>query len=186
MTKARLTGGQVVAAVFAGVFGHLLFAAGWITLGFVLFGGLIVSILGGTVASLFGLGTDGTGDFVDSAGQVLGGVFTGFLIGALVVMLLGFLVSGWILSAGRVRKPWGTSLTSVIIAAVLGVPLLLAYVAISGENLPLPLVAVLGTVIVGVLVWLWMTWAHRGPATDAAITATPAAPAVEAPPADKA
>ncbi len=171
MTKARLTAGQVVAAVFAGIFGHLLFAAGWITLGFVLLGGLLVSLLGVSAASIAEQVTAGAGEFFDSAGGLLSGVFFGFLIGSLVLIVLGFLVSGLILRGGKVRRPWATTLSSVLIVAVLNLPLLVAYAAIANNDLPYVLVAVLGTLIVGILVWVWMTWGHRGPAVDAAPTA---------------
>jgi hypothetical protein len=88
-------------------------------------------------------------------------------------MLLGFLVSGWILGAGRVRKPWATSLSSIAIVAVLDLPLYVLYLFIAGKltdtkvSGPVflgPFVFIVGTIIVGVLVWLWMAWAHRGPA----------------------
>lgn len=166
MTKAKLTGGQVIAAVFAGIFGHLLFAAGWIALGLVLLSGLIFSLLGVSLSSIFAQFLPQSGDFFDSAGGILGGVFIGFLVGAVVLMLLGFLVSGWILRGGKVRRPWATTWSAVLIVALLNLPLLLAYAAISSDQLPFPLVAVLGTLIVGVLVWLWMTWGHRGPASE--------------------
>jgi hypothetical protein len=55
--KAKLTGRQVVAAIFAGIFGHLLFGGGWTLLGLVLFGGVLTGILGltaGGLAALFG------------------------------------------------------------------------------------------------------------------------------------
>lgn len=189
MTKAKLTGGQVVSAVFAGIFGHLLFAVGWITLGLVLLSGLIFSLLGVSISSIFAQFLPDSGAFFDNAGGILGGVFIGFLVGAVVLMLLGFLVSGWILKGGKVRKPWGTTWSAILIVALLNLPLLVAYAAISSDQLPFPLVAVLGTLIVGVLVWLWMTWGHRGPASEFAgvsvsgsATATPVEPAAPAAP----
>jgi signal transduction histidine kinase len=109
-------------------------------------------------------------------------VFLGLTIAAFVLMLLGYLVSGWILKGGKVRRPWSTSWWSVFIAALLSFPLLIAYAVISnrGEGgLPFPLVAFLGTVIVGVLIWLWMTWAHRGPAAAAVAPASPLPEALE-------
>lgn len=191
--KAKLTGGQVVAAVFAGILGHLLFCGGWVLLGLVLFGGLLTGLLGITAAGIAGVIAEdnpAVSDLFTSAGGIVGGALLVAAVIALVLMLAGFLVSGWILSGGRVRKPWGTTFWSIVIVAVLCVPLLLVYLAISGRGeggLPFPLVATLGTLISGVLVWLWMTWAHRGPAAPAAastaapVESAPAAAEVEAP-----
>jgi hypothetical protein len=194
--KAKLTGGQVVSALFAGIFGHLLFGGGWVLLGLVLFGGVLTGILGLTAGGIAQLFSDNPGlsDLFDSAGGIVSSVFVGAAIVAVVLMLIGFLVSGFILKGGKVRKPWGTTFSSVLIVAILTVPLLLVYVGISGRGeggLPFGLVAFLGTLIVGVLVWLWMTWAHRGPASEfagisakatasAPVAATPTTPAVEA------
>lgn len=183
--KAKLTGGQALAAVFAGVFGHLLFGGGWTLLGIVLFGGLLAGILGLTASGIAKLAGDNPAiaDLFDSAGGLVSGVLGIATIVAVVLMILGFLVSGWILKGGKVRKPWGTTWWSIVIVAVLAFPLFLVYVAISGRGeggLPFPLVAFLGSLIVGVLVWLWMTWAHRGPASalPSIPPASPAAPAV--------
>lgn len=174
MTKATLTGGQTGAAVVAGIFGHLLFAAGWITLGVTLLGGTIAAILGGTIQSI----GDGA-EIFGSAGGVLGGIVLGFSIGAVVLMVLSIVVSGLILRRGKVRKPWGTTWTAVIIAAIIDLPLILAYLAIARatDGLPFPLVALIGTVVVGILVWLWMTWAHRGPAVVEEVQRIEPAPA---------
>lgn len=200
MQKATLTGGQVVAAVFAGIIGHVLFAIGWLGLGVVLLGGLIATLLGATITSLLGQFLDpATVDqYFTSAGGLVTGVFIGLLVGAVVFMLLGFLISAGILRGGKVRRPWATTLSAIVIVAILDVPLLFVYAAVAaGDNRPsFVLVAVLGTVVVGVLVWLWMTWGHRGPASQfagvsasgtatAPVTAAPAetaiAPSAEAP-----
>mgnify|MGYP006899139325 CR=1 FL=1 len=122
MTKATLTGRQVGAAVLAGIFGHLLFAAGWIILALSLLGGTILAILGGTVKD--------AGD----AAQIFGaanGIVLGLVIAAVVLVVIGFVVSGLILRGGTVRKPWGTSLTAIIIAAIIDIPVIAAYLAIA-------------------------------------------------------
>jgi len=179
MTKATLTGGQTGAAVVAGIFGHLFFAAGWITLGITLLGGIIAGVLGGTLAS-FGdaFSADGIKIF-DSAGGVLGGIVLGLLIAAAVLIVLSIVVSGLILRRGKVRKPWGTTWTAVLISAIIDLPLILVYFAIARatDGVPFLLIALVGTLVIGVLVWLWMTWAHRGPA--AVETVAVPAPAVE-------
>lgn len=175
MHKAILTSRQRGAAVFAGIFGHLLFALGWLGLGFLLIGGALVLVFGASLGSIAGAfdGAQSVSDFLSQAGGVVKVVGVVFGIISLVLMLLGFLVSGWILSGGRVRKPWATTLSSIAIVAVLDLPLYIAYLAIAGKltetkvSGPLflgPFVFIVGTIVVGVLVWLWMTWGHRGPA----------------------
>ena len=183
--KAKLTGGQVVAAIFAGILGHLFFSAGWSLLWVALAGGLLTGLLGLSIESLAGqFSQGGPSEWFDTAGGLIGGLVIGAVAVALVVMVLGYLISAWILKGGKARRPWSISFWSIVIVAVLSLPLLLLYGAISGRGdggLPFPLVPFLGTVIVGVLVWLWMTWAHRGPAV--AIPTPPAATPVESAPA---
>ena len=175
MQKALLTGRQRGAAVFAGIFGHLLFALGWLGLGFVLLGGGLLLLFGASIGGLAGAFGDvqSISEFLGQAGQIMRvvGVVVGVI--AFLLMLLGFLVSGWILKAGHVRKPWATTLSSVVIVAILDLPLFVLYLVIAGKltdtrvSGPLflgPFVFIIGTIVVGVLVWLWMTWGHRGPA----------------------
>lgn len=167
MTKATLTGGQTGAAVVAGIFGHLLFAVGWIALGITLLGGIVAALLGGSLSSLGQLfSSEGINGVFDSAGGVLGSVVLGLSIASVVLIVISFVVSGLILRRGKVRKPWGTTLTAVIIAAIIDVPLIAVYVSIARatDGLPFLAIALIGTVVIGILVWLWMTWAHRGPA----------------------
>ena len=178
MTKATLTGGQVGAAIVAGIFGHLLFAIGWIALGITLLGGIIAGILGGTIESI----GDGA-EIFGTAGGVLGGIVLGLLIAAAVLIVLAIVVSGLILRRGKVRKPWGTTWTAIIISAIIDLPLIVAYFAVARatDGVPFPLIALIGTLVVGILVWLWMTWAHRGPAVEtvAVVETTPVVERVE-------
>ncbi|MCU1579053.1 MAG: hypothetical protein JWP19_1257 [Rhodoglobus sp.] len=194
-----LTGRQRGAAIFAGIFGHLLFALGWLGLGFLLLGGGLLLVFGASIGGIAG----GFGDvqsisaFLSQAGAVIQVVGVVFGVISLLLMLLGFLVSGWILKGGRVRKPWATTLSAVVIAAVLDLPLFVLYLFIAGKlsdtnvSGPLflgPFVFVVGTIIVGVLIWLWMTWGHRGPAvvveqadgTPVAVTDSEAVSSIEA------
>lgn len=196
MRKATLTSGQVVAAIFAGIIGHAFFAAGWFGLGVVLLGGVVTAILGGTIGGLGGAFGNETIDAVlGGAGGVVGGLVIGLGIGAVVVMLLGVLFSWLILRAGKVRKPAAVTWMSVLITALLSLPLLLVYGAIAGNTADgqprFTIVAAIGTAVIGVLVWLWMTWAFRGPASEFAgqsatsagtVAAPPTAPVVEAQP----
>lgn len=165
MSKAKLTGRQGVAAVFAGIFGHLLFAAGWIALGVTLLGGIVTAVLGGAITSLGGmLNKEGLDAVFDKTGAVFGNVLIILIIVSVVLIVIAFVVSGLILRGGKVRKPWGTTWTAILISAVLDVPLLLLYALIAGntEGPSFLIIALIGTLVFGILVWLWMTWAHRG------------------------
>ena len=172
MQKAILTSRQRGAAVFAGIFGHLLFALGWLGLGFLIIGGGLLLVFGASIGSLAG-GVQSVSDFLSQAGSIIKVVGVVFGVISFLLILLGFLVSGWILKAGAVRRPWATSLSAIAIVAVLDLPLYVLYLFIAGKltdtkvSGPLflgPFVFIVGTVVVGVLVWLWMTWGHRGPA----------------------
>lgn len=166
--KARLTSGQVVAAVVAGAVGHILFASAWSLLWLALAGGAVRGILGVTAEGLADrVSGESLGGLFDSAGGILGGIVIVIAIGGALGVVVAVLVSAGILAGGKVRRPWATTFTSLLIAAVLSGPLALVYWLVSrpGEGgLPFLLVAGLGTIIVGVLIWLWMAWAHRGPA----------------------
>ncbi len=177
--KAQLTGGQVLAAIFAGIFGNLLFSAGWTSFGVVLLGGVFALIFGGSISAIVGSFADPAtiAPFFDSAGGLVSGVVLGFGIGSVIVMLLGFLVSGWILGGGKVRKPWRATLTAILISALLNVPVLIAVFAIANgtEGLSIGIILLLATAVLGILVWLWMAWAHRGYASEfvgASVTAS--------------
>jgi hypothetical protein len=168
--KAHLKGSHYVAAIVAGIFGNLLFSAGWGLLGGTLLFGLLTAIFGTTLASLVGQFADpaAVAQFFSSAGGIATGLTIGLAIGALVLIGLGVLISGLILRGGKVRKPWATTWLSVLISALLSVPLSFVWVAIanSSDRLPVALIVVLGTAVVGILIWLWMTWAHRGYASE--------------------
>ncbi len=168
--KATLEARQVVAALIAGIVGNLLFSSGWSALGLILLGGGAFALFGGSLSVLFGQFLDPStyGSLFDNAGTILGGIVLGSGIGAIVLMLLGFLISGWILKGGRARKPWRVTWFSVLISALLNVPLLFLWFSIanSTDGLPVGAIIALGTAVVGALIWLWMTWAHRGPAVQ--------------------
>ena len=189
--KASLNSRQVLTAISAGIVGHFFFSVGWTTLWLAAAGGALTGILGLTLESFAREVSSGVdlGTIFDNAGGVIGGVLIGIVIGSVIVLVLAFLFSGWILKGGKVRKPWATTFTSMLIAALLSLPLFLLYIAIAGSGdggAPYTLVAFLGTLIVGVLIWLWMTWAHRGPApvSDAPVSDAPVETSQVAPPAE--
>ncbi len=171
MTKATVTGRQRGAAVLAGTVGHLLFAIGWLGLGFLAVGSGLAALLGGTIGLTNVGGVEGISEVLTQAGSIMRVLGIVFGIIALVLILLGFFLSGWILKVGAVRKPWVTTLTSLGIVAILDLPLSVLYLWIAAQLTDTrvagpfflgPFIFVIGTIVVGVLVWLWMTWAHRG------------------------
>jgi hypothetical protein len=186
--KAHLKGSHYVAAIIAGIVGNIFFSAGWGLMGATLIFGLLTAIFGASIGALIGQFGDpaAIADFFSSAGGIANGLTIGFAIGALVLIALGVLFSGLILKGGRVRKPWATTWMSVLISALLSVPLSFVWVAIANasDRLPVGLIVVLGTAVVGILIWLWMTWAHRGYASEfvgASASATATATAKIAP-----
>lgn len=186
MQKAQLTGGQIVAAVLAGFLGNLLFSAGWTLVGVSVFGGIIVSLVGVSLPRLVGSFVDAEQleQVVSRAGAALGVIAIVIVVIGVLLMALGVVASGLILRAGKARRPWAVTWSAVGISALLGLPLLLLFATIAGrrDDAGLVLVSFLGTSIVGILLWLWMTWARRGPlVTDPAIAAAPAAPAIATP-----
>ncbi len=174
-----------MAALIAGVIGNVLFSSGWTALVLILLGGGAFAFFGGSISAILGQFADPTtyGSLFDNAGAIVGGLVIGAAVVAVVLMLTGFLISGWILKGGRARRPWRVTWSSVLISALVNVPLLFVWFGIANrtDGLPVGAIIALGTAAVGALIWLWMTWARRGPATQSTEVAAPAAPA--APPA---
>lgn len=185
MQKAQLTGGQIVAAVLAGFLGNLLFSSGWTLVGVSVFGGIIVSLVGVSLPRLVGSFVDAEQleQVVSRAGAALGVIAIVIVVIGVLLMALGVVASGLILRAGKARRPWAVTWSAVGISALLGLPLLLLFATIAGrrDDTGFVLVSFLGTSIVGVLLWLWMTWARRGPAVTGPVAAAPAAPAIATP-----
>jgi hypothetical protein len=193
MTKAALTSRQTRAAVLAGIFGHGLFVLGWYGFAAILALGLF-ALLSLVVGKAFGslLGDSAVGGMArDFFGQ-----FTAFfLIFAIVVgviglvlILLGFIVSRAILKGGGVRRPTATTWGALGISAVLDILMFFVYIGISNaaknSQLPLPGVvplAFFGSILVGVGVWLLVTWLTRGEAVEP-VEAAVAAPVLPPPP----
>lgn len=194
--KAQLTGGQGAAAVIAGVIGHFLFSIAWagllLSLGFLLFraffNGLIEQFLNS--ATLEG----DAGNTIAQILQTIQGLLATLSIVLIVLNALGivfaYFISWLILKIGKVRKPGGTTFSSILIVAILDGGLLLLSLAIGSTfarntdaGSPFLIVWVVVTAVVGALVWLWMAWVRRGPAPEGAVAA-PAASAAVSPAAD--
>lgn len=187
MTKAQLTGGQTISAIIAGLFGNLFVTIGFTLFGLAAFGTVVLALLGLSLNTL--AATVFSGEQVETvlawAGGALGVIGIVFAVIGVVLLGMGIVISGLVLLGGKVRKPWAVTWASVGISALLSVPLFFVYVTVATSNDGdggFILFSFLGTAITGVLIWLWMTWARRGPATEApAIIAPPAHPAVEPP-----
>lgn len=192
MQKAQLSSAQRSHSLVAGAVGHVLFSFGWLLVGFVVLGGGITLVLGGTAQGVGGLFGDipALREFLSSAGGVLGVIVIVLSVVALILIALAALASGFILKRGTVRKPWLVTFQSLGIVAILDVPLFVVYLSIAagvtdtnvaGPVLLGPLVGVVGSAIVGALVWWWMAWSRRGSASKfAGATATASATAVPA------
>lgn len=182
MKKAQLTGGQTVSAVLAGFFGNLFFTLGWTLLGFALFGSALFALVGASLNRVVGayVEAEQLEQVLTRTGGVLGVVAIIVGAGAVVLIAIGIVLSGVILRAGKARKPWAVTWASIGISVLLSLPLFLLYATLAlrrDSDAGFVLVSFLGTSIVGILVWLWMTWARRGPAvTDPMVPAVDAAP----------
>ena len=193
--KAKLTRGQLVAALLAGLFGHLLIAIGWWSFGMLLVAAVVVLVLGTLLSLLLGGQNpiELLGDSADSAGAlVVVGVVVAIMVGA-AVLFGGIMLSRGILRRGQVRRPVAVTIRAALIAVAIDTVLFGIAVSTaagtSDENRTGPFVAagvtlLIGALVVGPLVWLWMTYAHRGPAEAVApvVTAAPVAPSAPAEP----
>ncbi|QAV69785.1 hypothetical protein ESZ53_04660 [Salinibacterium sp. UTAS2018] len=190
MQKAQLTSAQRSYSLVAGAVAHALFSVGWLMLGFVALGGGLTLLLGGTANGVSGLFGDVpvVADFIRNTSSVIGTVIIVIAIVALLLVALAAFASIFLLTRGAVRKPWQITFQSLGIVALLDVPLFVAYLtiaaqatdsAVGGAVFLGPVVGVVGSAVVGALVWWWMAWSRRGSASRfAGVTATASATAV--------
>ena len=192
--KAKLTREQLVAGLLAGLFGHLLIAIGWWSFGMLLVAALVVLVIGTLLSLLLGGSNpiELLGESADSAGAlVVGGVVVAVLVGA-GVLFLGVIVSRGILRRGQVRRPVAVTIRAALIAVaidtvIFGIAASSAFTFTDadpvGPFIRSGVLLLVSALIVGPLVWLWMTWAHRGPAEAVAPVAAAAPGYTPAPPA---
>ncbi|MEV8253644.1 hypothetical protein AB0O95_06705 [Rhodoglobus sp. NPDC076762] len=190
MQKAQLSSAQRGHSLVAGAVAHALFSVGWLMLGFVALGGGVTLLLGGTANGVSGLFGDVpvVADFISSAGSVIGTVIIVVAVVAILLVALAAFASLFLLKRGAVRKPWHVTFQSLGIVALLDIPLFVAYLtiaanatdsAVGGTVLLGPVVGIIGSAVVGALVWWWMAWSRRGSASKfAGVTATASATAV--------
>lgn len=195
--KATLTREQLIAAVLAGLFGHLLIAIGWWSFGMLLVAALVVLVLG-TLLSLL-LGGMNPIDLLGEGASELGVVLVIVVIVALLVgagvLFAGIMVSRGILRRGRVRRPVAVTIRAALIAVAIDT--VLFGVAASnaattsdadrvGPFIGSGVLLLVGALVIGPLVWLWMTYAHRGPAAGAIPPGAAVPPIVTTAPAEQA
>ncbi len=198
MAAAPLTRNQTQSAVIAGAVAHTIFQAGWFAFGMsvaalaasALFGGLVGAIsngLGGEEASSV-LAAIGAGS------DLLIWIVISFVIGSLILIGLSILVSGWMLSAAGMHRPWRTTMAAVGIAALVDIALFWIYIGISnlltdspiaGPVLLTPVIALVGGILVGALIWWLMALANRervpavAASSSAAVSSGTASAAIE-------
>lgn len=184
MQKAQLTSAQRGHSIVAGAVAHVLFSIGWLMVGFVALGGGITLLLGGTANGIGGLFGDipALSAFFNNAGDVIGVIVVVVAALALIFVSAAVFASAYILRRGAVRKVWPVTFQSLGVVALLDIPLFVVYLSISagvtdttvtGPLLLGPIVGILGSAVVGALVWWWMAWSRRGSASQfAGVTAT--------------
>lgn len=195
MAAQPLTRNQTQTSLIAGAVAHTIFQTGWFLFGMSL-AGLIATALFGNIVALvtrsFG------GDDPNAVLRAIGGgtdilfwVVLSFLIGSLLLIGLSILVSGWMLSASGLRRPWRATMGAVGVAALVDIALFWVYLGIAnlltesriaGPVLLTPVIALVGGIVVGALIWWLMALSSREK-TAAAIepAAKPAAKPVSAP-----
>lgn len=190
--KASLTTSQGVSAIIAGIIGHVLFSLAWFTLILGVVGLVAKNVIFAAIDNLIsqveltgeaGATVVNTLEAVRSALNTLGLVF---IISSAVSIIIAFLISGAIMKAGKVRKPFGATFAAMVIVGILDLGLFWVYLFIglnaSDETgfLPTyPIAFIIGTIVVGALVWLWMAHLRRTPLSE--LEAAEAVPAVAAP-----
>jgi hypothetical protein len=195
--KAKLTREQLVAALLAGLFGHVLIAIGWWSFGMLLVAALLVLVIGTLLSLLLG-GTNPIELLGDGASD-LGGVLVIVVILAVLVgagvLFAGIMVSRGILRRGHVRRPVAVTIRAALIAVAIDTVLFVIAASNAattsdadrvGPFIGSGVLLLVGALIIGPLVWLWMTHAHRGPAADAIQPSPAGPPAVTSAPAEQA
>ena len=172
--KASLTTSQGVSAIVAGIIGHFLFSLAWFTLILGVLGlvarNIVFDLIDSTTeqVELTGEAGEGVVGVIDSLRSVLGTLNLVLIISAGVSIVIAFLISGGIMKAGKVRKPFGATFAAMLIVGILDLGLFWLYLFIglsaseeTGFLPTYPIAFVIGTIVVGALVWLWMAHLRR-------------------------
>jgi hypothetical protein len=157
---------QTQTILIAGAVAHTIFQVGWFALGMSLAALVATALFGDIIATL--TSTLGTGDpnavlgALDGGSGLLFWFVVSFLVGSIILVGLAILVSGWMLSAAGFRTPWKTTLSAIGVAALVDVALFWIYVGlanlftdsqVAGPVLLTPVMALIGGIAVGALIW---------------------------------
>ncbi len=193
-----LTRNQTQSSLIAGAVAHTIFQTGWFAFGMSLAAlvasALFGNIIGTITRSLGGDDPNAVLRALDGGSELLFWVVLSFLIGSVILIGLSILVSGWMLSAAGLRRPWRVTMSAVGIAALVDVALFWIYFGIAnlltesrlaGPVLLTPVIALVGGILVGALIWWLMALASRERTASAAPVVDAAEPpASVAPPTD--
>ncbi len=174
MAATPLTRNQTQSAVIAGAVAHTIFQTGWFAFGMSLAALIAASLFGGLVGAISSaLGGEDANAVLAAIGvgsDILFWIVIAFLIGSLILIGLSILVSGWMLSAAGQHRPWRTTMATIGVAALvdialfwiyLGIANLLTDSGIAGPVLLTPVIALVGGILVGSLLWWLMALANR-------------------------
>lgn len=164
--RQPLTRQQTQSSLLAGAVAHTMFQAGWFAFGMSL-AALAATALFGNVVSAFtrSLGGDDPNALLralDGGSELLFWVVVSFLIGSVILIALAVLVSGWMLSAAGLRTPWKVTWVAIGIAGLVDIAFFWIYVGlanlltesqIAGPVLLTPVIALIGGIVVGAIIW---------------------------------
>lgn len=184
---------QTQSSLIAGAVAHTVFQTGWFAFGMSLAAlvasALFGNIIGTLTRSLGGDDPNAVLRALDGGSELLFWVVLSFLIGSVILIGLSILVSGWMLSAAGLRRPWRVTMSAIGIAALVDVALFWIYFGIAnlltesrlaGPVLLTPVIALVGGILVGALIWWLMALAGRErvagsePAVEPAAASAPA------------
>lgn len=173
-TTTPLSRNQTQSSLIAGAVAHTIFQTGWFAFGMSLAAlvasALFGNIIGTITRSLGGDDPNAVLRAIDGGSELLFWVVLSFLIGSVILIGLSILVSGWMLSAAGLRRPWRVTMSAVGIAALVDVALFWIYFGIAnlltesrlaGPVLLTPVIALVGGILVGALIWWLMALTSR-------------------------
>jgi hypothetical protein len=173
-TTQPLSRNQTQSALIAGAVAHTIFQTGWFAFGMSLAALIATALFGNIIATITrGLGGDDPNAVLralDGGSDLLFWVVVSFLIGSLILIGLAILVSGWMLSAAGLRAPWKVTMAAVGIAALVDIALFWVYIGLAnlltesrlaGPVLLTPVIALVGGILVGSLIWWFVALGQR-------------------------
>ena len=189
MTAAQpLTRNQMQSSLIAGAVAHTIFQAGWFAFGMSLAALVATALFGNIIGTITGsLGGDDPSAILralDGGSALLFWVVVSFLIASLILLGLAVLISGWMLSAAKVRRPWRSTMIAIGFAALVDIALFWIYLGIAnlltdsrlaGPVLLTPVIALVGGILVGALLWWLVARAGREKTTVAVAASDPSA-----------